>query len=103
MTTDAQELDNAELALLGSAILTGARGLDELDFDPSDFRAPVLEHAWRTLTDMSREGKPVDQVSVWAELAKSEMRTDPTLLHRAVEAAPSGACLLYTSPSPRDS
>ena len=95
MTTDAQELDNAELALLGSAILTGARGLDELDFDPSDFRAPVLEHAWRTLTDMSREGKPVDQVSVWAELAKSEMRTDPTLLHRAVEAAPSGASIAH--------
>lgn len=89
------ELDHAELALLGSAIITRARGLDELDFEPSDFRSPVMEHAWRTITDLARDGKPVDQVSVWGELTKSEIRTDPTLVHRAVEAAPTGASMAH--------
>lgn len=93
--TTIEELDQAELALLGSVVITHARDLDELDFDPSDFRAPILEHAWRTVTDMARAGKPVDQVSVWGELAKSEMRTDPTLIHRAVDAAPSGAAMSH--------
>lgn len=88
-----EDVEHAEVALLGAAIIDGGRGLDDLDFDPADFKAPVIEHAWRTITAMNRDGKPVDQVSLWAELSNSEVRTDPTLVHRAVEMAPTAASI----------
>ena len=87
------EVEHAEVALLGAAIASGGRGLDDLDFDPADFNAPVVEHAWRTILAMVRDGKPVDQVTLWAEVNNSAIRVDPTLLHRAVEAAPTAASI----------
>ena len=81
-------LRQAELALLGAAIVSGGRGLDDLDFDPSDFQSPLLEHVWRTMTGMLRDGKPVDQVSLWGALESGPMKVAPTLVHEAVAAAP---------------
>lgn len=81
-------LKQAELALLGAAIVSGGRGLDDLDFDPSDFQSPILEHVWRTMTGMIRDGKPVDQVSLWGALESGPMKVSPTLVHEAVTAAP---------------
>lgn len=86
-------LRDAELALLGAAVVNGGRGLDELDFDPSDFLSPVLEHVWLTMTRMLQDGKPVDQVSLWGELESGSMRVSPTLVHEAVAAAPAESAM----------
>lgn len=90
-----ETIEHAELALLGAAITASGRGLDELDFEPGDFRDPALEFAWRTITTMSRNGKPVDAVTIAHELRNSDRPVDPTLVHQATEAAPSGSSTNY--------
>lgn len=86
-----EELEQAELALLGAAINSAGRGLEDLDFEPTDFKHPVLEQAWRTIQRMKRDGSPVDGVTLSHELRNSGTSIDPTLVPRACEAAPSGA------------
>lgn len=86
-------LRQAELALLGAAIVNGGRGLDDLDFDPTDFQSPVLEHVWGTMTRMLQDGVPVDQVSLWGALEGGGLKVSPTLVHEAVAAAPAESAM----------
>ena len=85
------DLDTAELAVLGSILLTNGTALDDLDFSPTDYRAPAHEFAHRTMQDMKAGGQPIDLLTVSSALAKSGERIDPTMLHRAQEATPSAA------------
>lgn len=85
VTTD--DLTRAELSVIGSAILTSGQILDELDFNPTDFRAPDYEHVYRTIDAMRRAGKPIDAITVTAEITVK----DPLLITKAIEATPSAA------------
>ena len=48
-------------------------------------------------------GLTVKEVSELAEILKEEHGIEPAAAAVAVAAGPAGGCLLYTSPSPRDS
>lgn len=85
------DLDTAELAVLGSILLTGGTALDDIDFTPSDYRSPAYEFAHRTMQDMKADGQPIDLLTVSSALSKAGERFDPTMLHRAQEATPSAA------------
>lgn len=85
------DLDTAELAVLGSILLTNGTALDDIDFSPNDYRSPAYEFVHRTMQDMKAAGQPIDLLTVSAALSKSGERVDPTLLHRAQEATPSAA------------
>lgn len=82
------ELDTAELSVIGSVLLTNGKVLDELDFNPADYRHPASEFIHRTMQDMKHNGKPVDLVTVSDELLKTGERVDLGILHRAMEATP---------------
>lgn len=86
VTTD--ELTRAELAIIGSAVLTGGQILEELDFNPRDFRAPNYEHAYRVIDQMRRDGKPVDAITATNALSEDGGK-DLALVHKAVDETPS--------------
>lgn len=81
------DLTQAELAVVGSAILSSGSILEELDFNPTDFRSPDFEHVYRTIESMRRAGKPIDPITVGAEITVK----DSMLVTKALEATPSPA------------
>ena len=85
------EITTAELAVIGSAILSGGRIMEELDFNPADFRHPALEFAYRTIDQMRRDGNPIDALTVTEALKSAEIPIDPMLTLKAQEATPSPA------------
>lgn len=82
------ELDRAELAVIGAAVLSGGQTLEDLDFNPRDFRAPNYEHAYRVIDQMRRDGKPIDAITVTNALAEDGGK-DLALIHKAVDTTPS--------------
>ena len=82
------ELDRAELAVIGAAVLSGGTILEDLDFNPRDFRAPNYEHAYRVIDQMRRDGKPIDPITATNALVEDGGK-DLTLIHRAVDETPS--------------
>ena len=82
------ELDRAELAVIGAAVLSGGTILEDLDFNPRDFRAPSYEHAYRVIDQMRRDGKPIDPITVTNAILEDGAQ-DVTLVHRAVDETPS--------------
>jgi replicative DNA helicase len=82
------ELDRAELAVLGAAVLSGGQILEDLDFNPRDFRAPNYEHAYRVIDQLRRDGKPIDAITTTNAIA-ADGGKDLTLIHRAVDETPS--------------
>lgn len=90
-----QELEHAELGLVGAVVQSAGRALDDLHFPPSDLRQPVLEAVMHVLHDMRAQGKPVDVITVQNELTNQGARVDPGLLHKAVEISPSPASAKY--------
>ena len=89
------ELDRAELGLIGAALKGAGRGLAETDFDPTDFRHPVMEQIWRVMQSMVRDGKPLDPITLTHALGDSQPKVDPSLVYEALEAAPSSASSGY--------
>ena len=89
------ELEQAELGLIGATLNSQGRVLTELDFDPTDFRHPVMEQIWRVMRGMVHDGKPVDVVTVTDALMKSDLPVDKTILYQALDAAPSPASAGY--------
>lgn len=85
------DLETAELAVIGSALLTNGRALEDIDFSPTDYRHPTMEFIHRTMQDMKAAGQPIDLLTVSSALMKSGEKVDPTILHRAQEATPSAA------------
>lgn len=85
MTTD---LDLAERSVIGSVLLSNGKILDDLDFNPADYRHPVYETVHRTAQAMKAAGKPVDLVTVMGELTAAGERYDPAMLHQAVTDTP---------------
>lgn len=82
------ELDRAELAVIGAAVLSGGQILEDLDFNPRDFRAPNYEHAYRVIDQLRRDGKPIDAITATNALAEDGGK-DLALIHRAVDETPS--------------
>lgn len=82
------ELDRAELAVIGAAVLSGGQTIEDLDFNPRDFRAPNYEHAYRVIDQMRRDGKPIDAITVTNALAEDGGK-DLALIHKAVDTTPS--------------
>lgn len=82
------DLDTAELSVIGSALLTNGRILDEIDFSPADYRHPAMEFVHRTIVDMKAEGTPIDQLTVMDRVLKSGQKIDPLMLHKAAEVTP---------------
>ena len=89
------ELDRAELGLIGTTLQSAGRVLTELDFDPTDFRHPVMEQTWRVMQKMMQDGKPLDPVTVTHALGNSDMPVDPSLIYQSLDAAPSAASAAY--------
>lgn len=89
------DLHQAELAVIGSAILTAGRSMEDQDFNPADFKSPVFEHAYRTIDQMRRDGKPIDQLTVSSELRASDVPVDLTIPAQAVDATPSAGTGSY--------
>lgn len=85
MTTD---LDLAERSVIGSVLLSNGKILDDLDFNPADYRHPVYETVHRTAQAMKAAGKPVDIVTVMGELTAAGERYEPAMLHQAVTDTP---------------
>lgn len=82
------DLDRAELAVLGAAVLSGGASLEDVDFNPRDFRSPAYEHAYRVIGRLRRDGQPIDPITVTNALA-GDGGKDLSLIHRAVDATPS--------------
>ena len=94
MSTETQtpnELDQAEKSILGAIMLNNGRILDELDFDPADYRNPALETIHRHIMAMRTAGQSIDVITVTNTLKTSGERTDPTLLHQAIADTPTAA------------
>src|SRR5690625_3817860 len=89
------ELDRAELGLIGATLQSAGRVITELDFDPTDFRHPVMEQTWRVMQKMVQDGKPLDPVTVTHALGNSDMPVDPSLIYQSLDAAPSAASAAY--------
>ena len=89
------ELEQAELGLIGATLNSQGRVLAELDFDPTDFRHPVMEQVWRVMHKMMQDGKPLDPVTVTHALGNSDMPVDPSLIYQSLDAAPSAASAAY--------
>lgn len=83
--TTTTTLDQAELAVLGSAILSQGQTTQDLDFDPADFRSPEYERIYRAIADMRRTGEPIDEITVSSKTSPQ----DPTLTIKATTATPS--------------
>src|SRR5699024_7280103 len=89
------ELDRAELGLIGATLKSSGRVITELDFDPTDFRHPVMEQTWRVMQKMMQDGKPLDPVTVTHSLGTSDMPVDASLGYQSLDAAPSSASANY--------
>jgi len=89
------ELEQAELGLIGATLNSQGRVLTELDFDPTDFRHPIMEQVWRVMHKMIQDGKPVDPITVSNALANSDMPVDKSILYQSLDAAPSPASANY--------
>src|SRR5699024_8484261 len=89
------ELDRAELGLIGATLQSAGRVITELDCDPTDVRHPVMEHTWRVMQKMMQDGKPLDAVTVTHALGNSDMPVDASLVYQSLDAAPSSASANY--------
>src|SRR5690625_5976532 len=89
------ELEQAELGLIGSTIQSAGTVLSELNYDPTDLRHPLMEQTWRIMSAMRHDDKPIDVVTLSNELSTSDMPVDPALLYRSLEAPPSAASATY--------
>lgn len=88
-----EQLEQAELALIGAALTAGSRITGDVELDPADFANVTYEHLWRIVQDMHRDGTPVDPLSVWNRATKAGVQVDIANLHRAVEVAPPAASM----------
>lgn len=93
-TNPTDELDRAELAVIGSAILTNGQTIEELDFNPADFRSPAYEHAYRTIDQMRRQSQPIDAVTVTDKITQDGGK-NLLLITKAIEATPSPSSAAY--------
>ena len=89
------ELDQAELGLIGATLKSSGRVLSEIDFDPTDFRHPVMEQVWRIMQKMIQNGKPLDPITVTHALSNSDMPVDKSILYQSLDSAPSAASATY--------
>jgi replicative DNA helicase len=55
---------NAEKAVIGAALLAGARVVDDCRLSASDFHEPINEQIWQFILDLHAQQKPIDSVSV---------------------------------------
>lgn len=88
-------LTQAEYGLLGSAILTNGALLDQVDFDPADFRDPAMEEAWDIIARLRSNGQPVDMTTVSNQLRPEILNTNPALLQDATQDAPDATTAAY--------
>src|SRR5699024_7476374 len=85
------ELDRAELGLIGATLNSPELSLTELDYNPTYFRHPITEQVWRVMHKLVQDGKPVDPITVSNSLANSDMPVDKSILYQSLDAAPSPA------------
>ena len=55
---------NAEKAVIGAALLGGARIVDDCRLSASDFHEPLNEQIWQFILDLHTQQKPIDAISV---------------------------------------
>jgi Replicative DNA helicase len=85
------QLNHAELSLLGSILLTDGEILNELDFDPTSYSNPSYEALHQIMQGMHAKGEPVNVVTVIPYAARAGQRVNPLLLHEAMAATPTAA------------
>lgn len=73
---------DAERSLLGAILLSGGKPLDYLTFNPDDYHQPIHSHIHAAAQRLRSQGKPADQVTVAAELARQQVAVDPAYLHQ---------------------
>lgn len=71
---------DTERAVLGAAVVSAGRLLDNLDLTGADFHAPQHEELWNAMTVMAAAGKPIDPALVMAGLGQRRAALAPALV-----------------------
>lgn len=76
-------MNDFELSVIGSILLTNGKALDDLTLAPDDFLDPSNEIIYRTMLEMKHHRNPIDAITVGARLPKLA-----SYLHDAITATP---------------
>jgi replicative DNA helicase len=79
-------MNDFELSVIGSILLTNGKALDDLTLTPDDFLHPSNEIIYKTMLEMKHNSNPIDVITVGAKLPKLA-----SYLHDAVTATPTPA------------
>ena len=99
----------AEESLIGAMLMNKDAVADAIEvITADDFYKPAHQHIFNAITSLFGAGEPADIVTVADELARANLLDgiggNATLIElQASTPAATNTCLLYTSPSPRDS
>lgn len=66
-----QPASESERALIGSALISNGKVLNEVDLNPEDFYEPRHEGIWRVLLEMRRRGEAIDTRTVNDKIAEN--------------------------------
>lgn len=83
-------MNNFELSVIGSILLTNGKALDDLTLTPDDFLDPSHEIIYKTFLEMKHNRNPIDVITVGARLPKLA-----SYLHDAITATPTAASVSY--------
>ena len=79
-------MNDFELSVIGSILLTNGKALDDLTLTPDDFLHPSNEIIYKAMLEMKHNSNPIDVITVGAKLPKLA-----SYLHDAVTATPTPA------------
>jgi replicative DNA helicase len=79
-------MNNFEISVIGSVLLTNGKALDDLTLTPDDFLDPSNEIIYKTMLEMKHHRNPIDVITVGARLPKLA-----SYLHDAITATPTAA------------
>jgi replicative DNA helicase len=79
-------MNDFEISVIGSVLLTNGKALDDLTLTPDDFLDPSNEIIYKTMLEMKHHRNPIDVITVGARLPKLA-----SYLHDAITATPTAA------------
>jgi replicative DNA helicase len=79
-------MNDFEISVIGSVLLTNGKALDDLTLTPDDFLDPSNEIIYKTMLEMKHHRNPIDVITVGARLPKLA-----SYLHDAITSTPTAA------------
>jgi replicative DNA helicase len=83
-------MNDFELSVIGSILLTNGKALDDLTLTPDDFLDPSHEIIYKTMLEMKHNRNPIDVITVGNRLPRLA-----SYLHDAITATPTAASVSY--------